>query len=46
NHTSTVPIRSIEQATTIKIHKNSSQIILDNKIKYHYLEVILKDLLL
>ncbi|CAG8688626.1 39225_t:CDS:2 [Gigaspora margarita] len=38
NHALIVLIRSIEQATTIKIYKSNSQIILDNRNKYHQLE--------
>ncbi|CAG8847419.1 13573_t:CDS:1, partial [Gigaspora margarita] len=44
NHASMIPVRSIEQATTIKIHKSNTNIAQNDKIKYYSLENALKDL--
>ncbi|CAG8789107.1 28598_t:CDS:2, partial [Gigaspora margarita] len=44
NHASLTPVRSIEQAVTIKIYKRNTHIISNNKIKYRQLENALKDL--
>ncbi|CAG8845386.1 13191_t:CDS:2, partial [Gigaspora margarita] len=44
NHASIIPVRSIEQAITIKIHKSNTNIEQNNKIKYYQLENALKNL--
>jgi hypothetical protein len=44
NHASEVPVRNVDQATTIKIHKKNIWIAPIDKTKYYQLENILTDL--
>ncbi|CAG8850277.1 12792_t:CDS:1, partial [Gigaspora margarita] len=44
NHASMIPVQSIEQTTTIKIHKSNTNIAQNDKIKYYLLENALKNL--
>jgi hypothetical protein len=44
NHVSESPIRSIDQATTIKVHKQNIWITPVDKAKYYYLEQLLNNL--
>src|ERR1043166_3028430 len=45
NHASEVPVRTIDQSTTIRIHKRNIWVAPIDKGKYHRLECFLTDLL-